>query len=202
MNIQTLPQEGAGDGAPSRSQRLRAATHPTHEILDKRIMSADPFGSRERYGMFLKIQFDFHLAIDDLYDDGNVASVISDIGSRRRLDLIRQDIVDIGGQAPSLPSAPDEPIHVPTAFGWLYVAEGSNLGAAFLLKEARKLGLSESFGARHLAGNEDGRGLHWRRFTAALDAAAFDEDEDRQVVEGAQQAFDRVLSLVERTFPQ
>ena len=33
---------------------------------------------------------------------------------------------------------------IPTALGWLYVAEGSNLGAAFLIKEAEKLGLSET----------------------------------------------------------
>ncbi len=63
--------------------------------------------------------------------------------------------------------------------GWLYVVEGSNLGAAFLLKDAAKLGLGEEFGARHLAGAPEGRGLHWRTFTAALDEIELTEEEER-----------------------
>jgi protein TonB len=71
--------------------------------------------------------------------------------------------------------------------GWLYVAEGSNLGAAFLLKEAVKLNLSGSFGARHLAGAPEGRGLHWRTFTAALDSSQQQEMSDQSTPNDAKE---------------
>ena len=84
--------------------------------------------------------------------------------------------------------------------GWLYVAEGSNLGAAFLLKEAIRLELSETFGARHLAGAPEGRGLHWRTFTAALDSIALSQAEEDRVIAGAEAAFRRVQGLVDDIF--
>lgn len=88
-------------------------------------------------------------------------------------------------------------IDVPTALGWLYVAEGSNLGAAFLFKMARALDLDENFGARHLAGHADGRAQHWRDFTGALDTVDLDADEERRVSMGANAAFARVQALVD-----
>ncbi len=88
----------------------------------------------------------------------------------------------------------------PTALGWLYVSEGSNLGAAILSREAVKLGLSDSFGARHLSAHPEGRGSHWQRFIAALDALELSEEEDRRVIEGANAAFGRVQSLAETVF--
>ena len=87
-----------------------------------------------------------------------------------------------------------------TALGWLYVAEGSNLGAAFLLKEAIKLGLNDGFGVRHLAAAPEGRGLHWKTFTAALDTVALTPEEEQRVVAGAKAAFARVQHAVDYSF--
>ncbi|WP_407179990.1 biliverdin-producing heme oxygenase [Bradyrhizobium sp. STM 3562] len=181
------------------AKRLKAATHNQHDALDKRIMGVDPFGSRARYATFLKIQHEFHQEVDPLYDHPGIGAFMADLRQRRRLDLIRQDIVDIGG-TPSNIRQSGELFAVPNAIGWLYIAEGSNLGAAFLLKQAERLGLSESFGARHLAGHSDGRGLHWRRFTAAIDAMPFTAADDARAIEGAKQAFARVRFLVEKHF--
>ena len=77
---------------------------------------------------------------------------------------------------------------------------GSNLGAAFLLKAARQLDLSESVGARHLAAAPEGRGLHWKTFSGALDAIGLSTDEEARVIVGANDAFAQVLSSVERRF--
>ncbi len=129
----------------------------------------------------------FHRDIDALYDDPALDKLLPDLHGRRRLHLIEQDLADLGVGALAFEAPPTftatAPVDLPTALGWLYVAEGSNMGAAFLLKWAReKLGLSEEFGARHLAGAPEGRGLHWRTFTAALDAVTLsDEEEDRVV---------------------
>lgn len=187
-----------------RSKRLKARTHDAHEHLDGSIMTQKPFSARDRYGLFLTVQHGFHRDIDALYFDPALDALLPDLQGRRRLGQIEQDLADLAIAVPDVSQAPafarGEAADLPTALGWLYVAEGSNLGAAFLLKEAIKLGLSEEFGARHLAGAPEGRGLHWRTFTAALDAVPLsDEDEDR-VVAGAETAFRRVQALVDGVY--
>jgi len=191
-------------GILPRSKRLKEVTSTTHDRLDKGIMMQEPFSSRERYGLFVKVQHQFHRDIDALYDDAELDALLPDLKGRRRFGQIEQDLADLGISAP-VPDRdpafrPGEAVDLPTALGWLYVAEGSNLGAAFLLKEALKLGLSEAFGARHLAGAPEGRGLHWRTFTAALDAVCLTDDQEARVIAGAQAAFDRVHGLVDETF--
>ena len=186
-----------------RWRRLRAATEPVHAGLDQRIMAADPFASRARYGRFLLVQHAFHRDVDDLYAATELGKLLPDLADRRRLALIERDLADLGLAPPVAEVAPvcGHDTDLPTALGWLYVAEGSNLGAAFLLKAAAALELSESFGARHLAAAPQGRGLAWRTFTAALDAVALSPDQEMAVDAGAVAAFARVQSFVEEYMP-
>lgn len=186
----------------TRSRTLKTATHNTHDRLDKAIMAGRPFESRERYGLFLAVQQPFHRDIDALYDDERLTAPIPDLAERRRLAQIEQDLMDLGLTIPASDEAPrlSSQTDLPTALGWLYVAEGSNLGAAFLFKMALKLGLSESFGARHLAGHPDGRANHWRQFTRALDGLNLTPEEEGRVIAGANAAFERVHRLVKEVF--
>ncbi|MGN8000185.1 biliverdin-producing heme oxygenase [Sphingomonas sp. 22176] len=186
----------------SRAKRLKATTNAVHETLDQRIMAAEPFRDRDRYGRFLGVQYRFHRDIDALYRHPVLEAVLPDLAGRRRLDAIARDLGDLALPIPEDGDAPAfgaGPIDLPTAFGWLYVAEGSNLGAAFLYKAAAALGLDASHGARHLAGHPDGRAGHWREFTAALDMLDLSEDEDARVIAGARAAFPRVHDLVGAT---
>lgn len=186
----------------SRAKRLKAATSETHDRLDKRIMAGQPFAAVENYGKFLGVQCRFHRDIDGLFARAELIALIPDLPERRRLDEIRKDMIDLGIALPDQDEGwfDRRAIDLPTAFGWLYVAEGSNLGAAFLFKMARALGLDETYGARHLAGHPDGRAQHWRSFTAVLDAQDFDEVEETRLVEGAKAAFRRVHALVEAAY--
>ncbi|MET0314219.1 MAG: biliverdin-producing heme oxygenase [Hansschlegelia sp.] len=181
----------------TRAQRLRRATTTFHETLDRRMSGADLFSSLERYALFLDIQRRFHAEIDALYRDPALAALVPDLAGRRRLDLIDQDIADIKIAVPRQEPDAVDPADQAAALGWLYVSEGSNLGAAFLLKEAVKLGLSETFGARHLAPDPAGRGLHWRQFVAALDAADLSPEQDERAETAASAAFARVRSHAE-----
>ena len=179
--------------------RLKAGTRGTHERLDSAIMARRPFESRARYGMFVLVQHDFHSIVSPLYQHAGLAALLPDLDSRDRLPAVEQDLHDLGLAVPSHQSVRSE-FDIANALGWLYVAEGSNLGAAFLLKAARQLDLSESFGARHLAAAPEGRGLHWKTFTSALDAIGLSTDEEARVIVGANDAFAQVLSSVERRF--
>lgn len=190
----------------SRAKRLKAATNETHERLDKSIMDGEPFASRERYGLFVTVQYLFHREIDVLYANAALDRLLPDLKGRCRLGLIAQDLNDLGIAVPDAKTPPVFTVgadaDIPAALGWLYVAEGSNLGAAFLLKEAEKLGLSETFGARHLAAAPEGRGLHWKTFTTALDAVALSDAEEERAIAGARAAFVRVQGLVNNLLVQ
>lgn len=203
MTAETLERPTEAE-AFSRTRRLKAATHTTHDRLDASIMDRSPFASRERYALFVQVQHGFHREIDALYDDATLDALLPDLKGRRRFGLIGQDLADLEVETPVYGSdpafGPGALVDLPTALGWLYVAEGSNLGAAFLLKAALKLELSEEFGARHLAGAPEGRGLHWRTFTAALDAVPLSQEDEGRVVAGAQAAFTRVHGLVGGVF--
>ena len=195
---------GALQADVGRTKRLREATREMHERLDKSIMMHKAFESRARYGLFVKVQHQFHREIDALYANQVLDKLLPDLWGRRRFDLIERDLVELRVTAPSLDAPPafasSTEADLPTALGWLYVAEGSNLGAAFLLNEARKLGLSETFGARHLAGAPEGRGLHWKTFTVALDGVSLTGPEEERVIAGARAAFACVQRLVNEVF--
>ncbi|MFN7129530.1 MAG: biliverdin-producing heme oxygenase [Brevundimonas sp.] len=189
---------------PTRAQRLKAATHGVHDGLDQAIMSARPFASRDAYANFLRIQQLFHRDIAALYDATELKALIPDLTERRRYDQVKADLADLEAAPAPEDDRPrfvaDAPVDIPTALGWLYVAEGSNLGAAFLIKAAAGLGLSAEFGARHLAASPEGRANHWRSFTATLDAPDMTDEEEARVMAGASAAFTRVRSLVDIVF--
>lgn len=192
--------------ADALSRRLKTATAAAHAALDGAIMAGGPFASRERYGRFLRVQHAFHRDLDALYGDPDLARLIPGLAGLRRLPLIVTDMDDLGlgpaDPAPAPAFAEGERHDVAEALGWLYVAEGSNLGAAILLKQAAALGLSERFGARHLAPSPAGRGLSWRVFASALDAAPLDAFGKARAASGAQAAFSRVHGLVAENFRQ
>ena len=175
----------------TRGQRLKRATAAIHQALDARMMSANLFSDRTRYALFLSIQRRFHQEIEALYRDDGLVALVPDLASRRKLDEIDRDIADVGAKPPADGAAID-PADKAAALGWLYVAEGSSLGAAFLFKEAEKLGLSGTFGARHLAAHPSGRMPRWRRFVEALDAAALTDEEETRAETAAVAAFNRV----------
>jgi len=182
----------------TRSQRLKAATHATHDRLDKTIMAGDIFASRAQFAKFVRVQYRFHHDIDALYDHEALAALIPNLDERRRLLKIANDLSDLGQTLP--PPAPgklDRSTSLPTALGWLYVAEGSNLGGAILFKLAsQKLGLGSGLGAQHLAAHPDGAARHWREFTKVLDSLPLTPAQEDEAVRGAENAFRTVHDYV------
>ena len=182
-----------------RSARLKADTSATHDVLDKRIMASAPFDSQQNYARFLQAQYAFLRDVDALYDHAGLAALLPDLEQRRRYASIAADLRDLDAALPADSATPpfDTQLDLATALGWLYVSEGSKLGAAVLYKLAGKIGLDEHFGARHLAGHPDGRARHWRDFTAVLDSAPLDIAGEARLIDGARAAFMRMHGHVE-----
>jgi len=177
------------------SEWLKQETTSTHESLDRRIMALEPFADRQRYAVFIRTQLRLHNAVSHWYQNAGLQQQHPLLKERDRLPAVLADCADLGVTAEALEqdrlSAEAVTSHdADEAIGWLYTVEGSNLGAAFLLKYARtELQLSEDFGARHLAAHKDGRGLHWRQFKAALDQLPLTEAQQQAALKGAKDAF-------------
>ncbi|MEX0180622.1 MULTISPECIES: biliverdin-producing heme oxygenase [unclassified Stenotrophomonas] len=194
MTVQTSLED-------SRSVRLKAATRDSHGALDKRIMAGDIFADRSNFARFLRVQYRFHRSIDALYASPALDALLPDLAERRRLQQVRSDLQDLEQALPGEDiAALTDDLPLPAALGWLYVAEGSNLGGTVLYKMAAALGLDRDFGARHLAAHPDGAARHWRGFTAALDAVVLSPAQEQDVIDAADAAFRSVHGHVEMEF--
>lgn len=134
-----------------RSQRLNQITHAPHAELDALVKSHAPFDSRDSFARFVVAQYLFQAELQALYNDPQLTAIVPDLAQRCRAEQARQDLADLDTDVP--PAVPGA-LHNPglgEAMGWIFVSEGSKLGAAFLIKRAMALGLSDSFGARHSA---------------------------------------------------
>lgn len=182
----------------SRRARLKTATRDIHNVLDQRIMAFKPFADRARYTAFVQVQYRLHRDVDALYADPALNALLPGLSERSRLALVAQDLVDLGSMLdpatlPAPAFLPGVAAPVPEALGWLYTVEGSNIGAAFLLKAAAGLGLGAGLGARHLAPHPDGRAAHWRDFIAQFDEVMLPSAQEAQVEAGARAAFNAAL---------
>ncbi|MEI2417006.1 biliverdin-producing heme oxygenase [Orrella sp. JC864] len=185
--------------AATRAAALKQATAALHEKVDTAMMAGEPMSGRERYARFVAVQYRFHQLTRHYFGDPVLNGWFPGLAARERLAAVEQDCRDLGLdpaqlQEPPLP-APQGPEALARAVGWLYVNEGSNLGAAFLYKRALQLGLDAQFGARHLAPHPDGRMPHWQQFVAQLNAAPLAPEHEALAIEGARQAFERVIAL-------
>ena len=93
-DVDTL-QANVGGDVSNRAARLKETTHETHDRLDKSIMAHRPFESQARYGLFLKVQHQFHREIDVLYSNPLLDKLLPDLAGRRRFGLIEQDLADL-----------------------------------------------------------------------------------------------------------
>lgn len=192
--------------SPSRRQRLKSATRDIHGRLDQRIMAFNPFADREHYSAFLLTQHRLHRDVEALFTNAALNALLPGLRGRSRLELVEQDLADLGAlpEEASLPApafGAGAPVDVPAALGWLYTVEGSNIGAAFLLKAAAGLDLHAGFGARHLAPHPDGRAAHWRDFITQLDEVALPAEQEALVESGAQAAFAAARAYADRYLP-
>jgi heme oxygenase (biliverdin-IX-beta and delta-forming) len=185
----------------TRAESLKAATHEAHQVLDHSIMKFNPFESRHHYAAFLNMQYAFHNDVAALFILPELNALFPDLAYRARLQQVQQDLADLGLPLPPLPSPAvfgSSPVDIPTALGWLYVEEGSNLGGAFLYKAAARLGFDATHGARHLAPHSEGRAPNWKAFVAQLNQIVLSQEQEIRVVAGAAAAFARVTGHVEK----
>lgn len=184
----------------ARSERLSSATDAFHQHLHTLVAAAAPFDDRERYAKFAGVQYQFQTEIEPLYRRDSLQALVPGLSARSRRTAVAADLADLGVALPEATADGAASRSDHEALGWLFVSEGSTLGAAILLKRAQALGLSETFGARYLAPAPEGRARHWKQFIEMLDGLALTPAEDAQVIAGADAAFRRFAERITAAF--
>ncbi|PBP96679.1 biliverdin-producing heme oxygenase [Pseudomonas congelans] len=183
-----------------RSQRLNQITHAPHEQLDKAVKAHAPFDTLGSYSRFVVAQYLFQTELQHLYSDPALEAIISDLPARCRAEQTRADLADLNMDLPlPLAGAVQKPGSA-EALGWLFVSEGSKLGAAFLIKRAQALNLSDSFGARHLGEPAGGRAAGWKAFVRTLDELPMTAEQEAELDRGAIAAFERFNVLLQYAY--
>ncbi|WP_102796273.1 biliverdin-producing heme oxygenase [Bowmanella denitrificans] len=178
----------------SRALRLKAGTADLHSHVDTSIMAKDPFASVQSYLQFLTLQYLFLKDVEALYTHPQLAEHLDDLNERRRLDALELDFADFDLCLPDIAVKPliTAKTDFATALGWLYVVEGSKVGAAMLGRQVQaRLPVSGDKGARYLAGPGAGRGSAWRHLVQVIDDVVFSETQEQAILKGARSAFSR-----------
>lgn len=154
---------------------LKRATDEAHARVEGIVQNAGMFGSREGFRRYLTATFDMRTRYERLLDRNGAERVWPEWPGRRIAGLVAQDSADLGGADPGggtdMPAENVQSTLSPgEIIGILYVLEGSSLGARVLVKSVADMGLTATFGARHLfkqAGDRDA----WRSFVSMMLAA-------------------------------
>jgi heme oxygenase (biliverdin-IX-beta and delta-forming) len=180
-----------------RSQRLNQITNEPHQKLDALVKAHKPFETRENFARFVVAQYLFQAELQALYTDPALQEIVPDLPQRCRAEHAKADLADLNTEVPAPVAGAVNAPSKAQALGWIFVSEGSKLGAAFLIKRAVALELSETFGARHLGEPAGGRAEGWKSFVKTLDGLQLSAEEEADLDKGAVAAFERFTVLLE-----
>jgi heme oxygenase (biliverdin-IX-beta and delta-forming) len=177
--------------------RLKQETLTEHDRMERLMEQSGVFDSQNNYAQFTLSQYYFQKDVEHLYLDQKVQALIPDLDVRGRSEAAYQDLVDLEIK-PQQETVATNSVQYPESLGWIYVSEGSTLGAAFLYKAAQaKFGFNADFAARNLAAYPEGRAIVWKRFKQTLDGAGFNEEEKNKIIAGALAGFKRFGDLLQ-----
>jgi len=183
-----------------RSQRLNQITNAPHTKLDALVKAHAPFETQANFARFVVAQYLFQSELVALYNDAELTAIVPDLPARCRAEAAKADLADLDTEVPAPVAGAVKNPGKAAALGWLFVSEGSKLGAAFLIKRAVGLGLSETFGARHLGEPAGGRAEGWKNFVKTLDSLEFSAQEEAEIEQAAVDAFNRFTVLLEQAY--
>ena len=189
------------------SVRLREATRDAHEHIESSLDLLRPGLLMEQYTRLLERWHGFEATWQRLAPIALVGSALADrpvdarpaggppgrtlpgadlssfLVARRKLQLLRADLLACGRDAATvdaLPTVPDDavPLSTPSAaLGVLYVVEGSTLGGQHVAKFVRgELGLTPQHGLAYFSSYGPDVGARWRETKRLIDTPPFAAD--------------------------
>ncbi len=190
------PGQGRLSGPAPLSLMLRQATQSLHQQVEAALGLPGAIRSLSDYTRWLSRFYQFYQPFE-----GRLAAFVEwpsagvDLAEYGKAASLRLDLAALGvapeelavADAASLPVLP----HFASAFGALYVVEGSALGSQYILEALRPLLGEAIVGAdTFFRGRGPETAGHWQRFRALLDSyGAHSPDRAQLAIEGASATF-------------
>jgi heme oxygenase len=182
-------------------KRLKEETLPMHQALEQLPLSssiASPTVTLADYKNYLLKMLP---VVQDLEENlyPLLEATVPDIGQRRKLQLLLQDLSQLEEVIPGMPVLPltqtVQNVSIPFAMGILYVMEGSTLGGRFIGNNIQKnLGLTPENGATYFGGYGADTGLMWKHFLQNLDHFQSSHHAGEEIIQGANFAFTSIYN--------
>ncbi|MGG1943872.1 biliverdin-producing heme oxygenase [Trinickia sp. NRRL B-1857] len=183
-------------------EAIREATGRRHAALEHAMPLSRQDATLDDYGDHLILLKAWLVPIETWlaeFDDGAQNPCI--LASIERAPLIDADLSEPSmTPAPAMKAIAWRPRHTSQAYRWgvTYVIEGSQLGGKVL---ASRLGARLApHPLRYLGASGAAVGARWRTFIAALQTALTDESQIEEACDGASDAFDALIDIVD-AFP-
>lgn len=193
----------AGGTSPARPRpvplptRLREGTRDLHDAVERGLDWERRVATRAGYRDLLARWYGFHATFEPAAASA-FAGEEAFFGPRRKLHLLRRDLLHLGMPAGGVDALPvcRPQVPMPTraeALGALYVLEGSTLGGQLVARRVgRALGFTARGGCAYYAGyGPGGTGPMWRAFQDALSDQISPETHDA-AVHAARRTFERL----------
>ncbi|MCW1883623.1 biliverdin-producing heme oxygenase [Luteolibacter flavescens] len=178
-------------------QALRAATHSSHQQLDRQISGEEITSDREAYARYLERFHDGLATCWSQLDWALLADLgLPDLDARKaRYHSLTADLNTLGHPVPALDGTPAPQGDAARTIGCLYVLEGSIHGGAILLAELEKnTGTVPADACRFMTGFGEQNRTRWKDFTAWLDSLEADDDFRKDAAESAVKAFENFIT--------
>ncbi len=177
--------------------RLRAATGPEHQAVEREIRLLDEALTLAEYLRCLRRFHGIYHPLEQRLEEVDGLAPYLDLAPRLKTLRLRDDLRVLGVPRPeTLPRCPDVP-EVPSvgaAFGCLYVLEGATLGGQLISRHVQAvLGVDAETGGSFFRAYGPANGAMWREFCRALDAPAL-------LAPGAAEAAERAAVETFRAF--
>lgn len=177
----------------SRRGRVRNQILARHERLDLTVREACFFESLDGYQQYLTATAAARIDLETALERSRVKDIVPVWPGYSLTPALIADLGDfnLSSRTGSTPA----PMDHATVWGVAYVLAGASLGAIVLSRRAADLGLSASFGARHLF-QQAATAKTWGPFLTMFNTLALTSEQEDACVEGAHHAF----AVFETTF--
>ena len=174
----------------TRRMRLRQQTHQVHRELDLVVGTAGFLGQADLYRRYLVATWKAWQPLETTLDASGAERFYPLWKQRHLAASLAADMCDLGVAVPEIAKrGTSKSIWDPASvMGTLYVLEGSALGARILAGRLKRIGMTSTFGARHIA-VQTGNPQAWSTFLSVLEAFPMTDEEEQRCINAAQTAF-------------
>lgn len=171
------------------SEKVKAATRTDHEYVEALLMhQLQHMQTINDYATVLKMFYNYFSGAERNIQEQLKPPFLPDIRERQRMQLLINDLEVIGSQPTLEPGVPQPAItSKASAFGALYVLEGSTLGGKYIanmLKNHTRVVIPEN-ALQFFSGYKQQTGEKWKSFLEVFNR----QSEEGEIIGAAKQTF-------------